>query len=194
MTKKEKPNDLYGLKRQILKKKREVRNKILGTDTVDGSSMQRFYSEATKTKRALKIEFFGSKSKASATEGEETSIEKFVREILEAAEIPFKEQKSIRFINVDFFLPEHSTVVQVHGDYWHCHPKLYPEPKNNIQRKNIEKDKVANEIIKGAEFHLIEVWEDDIKHRPELVKTKLLEVIDGTKQATALLFVCSSDW
>lgn len=170
--------DLYSLKRDLLKKKREVRNKILGTDTVDGSSMQRFYSEATKTRRAFKIEHFGSKSKSSATEGTETSIEKFVREILEENKIQFKEQKALRFINVDFFLPEHKVVIQVHGCYWHACSECYPAgPKNDIQRKNIEKDRIANEIIDGSGYKLIEIWHHEIEKDPDSVKRRIIEIV-----------------
>lgn len=178
MPKKKDQNDLYGLKRQILKQKRELRNSILGTDTVDGSSMQRFYGELTKTKRALKIELFGSKSKASATEGEETSIEKFVREILEEAKVNFKEQKAIRYVNVDFFCPDVKAVIQVHGCYWHACSKCYPAgPKNDIQRKNIEKDVVANQFIEEAGYKLVEIWHHEINEDPEAVKERILKEV-----------------
>lgn len=170
--------DLYSLKRNLLKQKREVRRKIMGSDEVDGTSYQRVYSEATKTKRAFKIEHFGSKSKASATEGEETTIEKFVREILDEAGTPYKEQKAIRYINVDFYVASKNLVIQVHGCYWHCCEKCYPAgPKNNIQRKNIEKDKVANEIIQGEKLNLLEIWHHEIKEDPDIVKQKILKNI-----------------
>jgi G:T-mismatch repair DNA endonuclease (very short patch repair protein) len=190
----EKP-DLYSLKRKLNKQKREIRNKILGTDTVDGSSMQRFYSEATKTRRALKIEYFGSKSKAS-NYGDDTSIEKFIYDLLNEWNIEYKPQKAIRYINVDAMLPAYNTVLQINGDYWHCHPKLYPEPKNNIQRKNIEKDKVALDIIKKAGHHLIEIWEDDIKKRPELVSEKLFNLLAQIKngEIQCILSASSIDW
>lgn len=174
----QKSGDLYSLKRDILKKKRILRSQILGVDEVDGNTMQRHYSEATKTRRAFKIEHFGSKSKSSATEGVETSIEKFVREILEENKIPFKEQKQIRFINVDFFLPEQGAIIQVHGCYWHACKECYPAgPKNNIQRKNIEKDKVANEIIDGSGYKLIEIWHHEIENNPDDVKQRIKNIL-----------------
>lgn len=173
---KENKNDLYSAKRKILKEKRVLRNKIIGNDTVDGSTFQRFYGESTKTRRALKIEMFGSKSKASKY-GDDTSIEKFVENILIENKVEFKKQKAIRFINVDFFVPSKNLVIQVNGDYWHCNPKLYPEPKNNIQRKNIEKDRVATKIILDGGFNLLEIWESDIKEDPAAVEQKVLALI-----------------
>ena len=128
--------DLYGFKRKLLKEKRVLRNQIIGNDSVDGSTFQRFYGESTKTRRALKIEMFGSKSKASGTDGKDTSIEIFIEKILEESGIDFKKQKAIRYINVDFYIPSLNLAIEVCGDYWHVNKKLYPEPKNNIQRKN----------------------------------------------------------
>lgn len=178
MPKKNDKDDLYAMKRKMLKEKRMLRNQILGTDTVDGTSMQRFYGESTKTRRALKIEFFGSKSKASATEGEETSIERFVREILEEANVSFKEQKAIRYVNVDFFLLEQKAVIQVHGCYWHACTKCYPDgPKNDIQRKNIEKDVVANQFIADAGYKLIEIWHHEINEDPDAVKERIIKEV-----------------
>ena len=191
----DKKDDLYAQKREMLKQARTVRNKILGTDEVDGTTMQRFYGEATKTKRALKIEFFGSKSKASATKGEETSIEKTVREWLEEANINFKEQKAVRYINVDFFLPEKNIIIQCHGTYWHCDPREYSVPKNNIQRKNIEKDIVANDIIKQQKYFLIDVWQKDLEERPTETRAKLLKIIENGPIATEEVWSVSSiDW
>ena len=154
--------DLYAAKRKLLKKKREVRNKILGTDTVDGTSMQRFYGEATKTKRAFKIEHFGSKSKASATAGTETSIEQKCKQLLDKMNITYKEQKQIRYINVDFYIDKYNLAIECNGEYWHCDPVIYPAgPKNNIQRKNIEKDKISESVVLSKKINRLVLWEKD---------------------------------
>lgn len=142
--------------------------------------MQRIYTEATKTKRAMKVELFGSKSKASGTEGEETSIEGFVRKILEEFEIKFIEQKQIRFINVDFFVPDLKLVIQVHGGYWHCDPRFYPDgPKNKTQRKNVEKDRQADEIVAESGYKLLTIWENEVKSFPEDIKKNLKRILGG---------------
>lgn len=179
MKKGKKVTDLYLLRRKIQREKRDLRKKALGIqDDHTDTSMQRNYGIATKTKRALKVELFGSKSKASATKGQETSIEAFVREILKECDIKFIEQKAISFINVDFFLPEQKIVIQTHGDYWHCNPKVYPDgPKNNMQRKNIEKDKQSDAIVQEHGYKQIKIWEFDIKTDPELTKENLLKEI-----------------
>lgn len=191
-SKKEKSFDLYANKRKIQKEVRKIKNQILGTDTVDGSTFQRFYGEATKTRRALKIEMFGSKSKASKY-GDDTSIEKFVEEILIESGVEFKKQKAIRYINTDYYIPSLELAIEVCGDYWHANPKLYPKPKNNIQRKNIEKDRISKEIIRGEGISRLEIWEDDIKNKPELVKEKLLFILSKDKP-DCVTEISSHDW
>lgn len=166
--------DLYALKRKINKEKRVLRNKILGTDTVDGSSMMRTYTEATKTRRALKVEFFNSKSKASKY-GDDTSIETFVYDILDEIGVKYIKQKAIRIHNVDAYLPEFNTIIQIHGCYYHGCPTCYLVPKNNIQRKNIEKDRKANQTFEKEGHILVEIWEHEIKNEPEKVKERLVE-------------------
>lgn len=191
--KKEDKDDLYALKRKILKEKRILQNKIIGNDTVDGSTFQRFYGESTKTRRALKIELFGSKSKASKY-NDDTSIEKFVEDILVEAGVKFVKQKAIRYINVDFFLPDTNIAIEACGDYWHANKNLYSKPKNEIQRKNIIKDEVSKKILFDSRINRLEIWEDDIKKRPELVKEKLLEIISRDHDAETVLSLSSYDW
>lgn len=194
-------DDLYSLKRQLLKEKRKLRAKILGVDEVDGNTGQRQYNEGTKTKRALKIEMFGSKSKAS-NYGDETSIEKKVKEILEKKNIEFVEQKAIRYINVDFYLPQYDAAVQCEGSYWHADIRFYPTPKNNIQRKNIEKDKISTQVILDQKIHLLKLWQYDIEERLELVEKKLDEFLEKIKtsrernlEGTCMLrYETSQDW
>lgn len=135
--------------------------------------MQRVYDEATKTRRAIKIEAGLSKSK-----GEETSIEKFVEDFLVELGIPFKKQKRIRYINVDFFIPSINLVVEIHGCYWHACPKCYPAgPKNDIQKKNILKNERMEEFVSEAKYDLFIVWDHDIKNNPEELKKNLKESI-----------------
>lgn len=189
MPKKSKENvrDLYLVRRKAQREKRALRKKALGIeDDHADSSMQRKNTIASKTKRAIKIELFQSKSKSSGTDGKETSIEAFVRNILEEEKIKFIEQKAISFVNVDFALSDKKIAIQVHGDYFHCNPRLYPEPKNSSQRKNLEKDKQATELIKKAGYVLIEIWELDIKKRPDAVRKGLLSAIEKGTDASSV--------
>lgn len=171
--------DLYLLKRKLQRDKRDIRKKILGIDEDHtDTSMQRVYSEATKTKRALKVELFGSKTKASATKGEETSLEAFVRKLLEEKSIDFIEQKAIRYINVDFYIPQANLAIECEGCYWHSCPTCYPQgPKNKTQKKNIEKDKRSQEIIEEQNIDLLIIWGHEIKNNPKETRERILKCI-----------------
>ena len=187
--------DLYAEKRKILKAKRVLRAEILKVDTVDGGTMQRFYGEATKTRRALKIEFMGSESKKSANKGMDTSIEVKFKKILEKNNLLFKEQKAIRYINTDYFLPVYNLAIEINGEYWHCDPKIYPEPKNNIQRKNIEKDRVSKEIILGQGIHRLIIWESEFKTEEAVSKLekRFLKFLE-TLTDTSVISADTNDW
>lgn len=190
----EKKNDLYALKRSFLKKKREARNKILGTDIVDGTSMQRVYSEATKTRRAIKIEHFGSKSKASATKGQETSIEQKCKQLLDSLSLEYSEQKQIRYINVDFYLPKYNLAIECNGEYWHCDPVIYPNgPKNNIQRKNIEKDKKSEEVVLSKKINRLVLWEKDFNDLESLEK-KIISFLSFLSEQKEIKSYDSNTW
>ena len=169
-------SDLYKQKRELLKKKRSFRKKIMGRSEEESAAM-RVYGEKTKTVRAIKVEIFKSKSKASGTDGESTSIENFIRECLISNNIKFIEQKAVRFINVDFYLPDYNLCIQAEGCYWHCCTKCYPAgPKNKQQRLALEKDVKSENIILEAKMKLLRIWHHEILENPELVKEKIKNI------------------
>jgi G:T-mismatch repair DNA endonuclease (very short patch repair protein) len=174
--------NLGKIKREILKTKRNLRKKILKQDE-EASSLQRVYGEKTKTIRALKVEMFDSKSKKSNTQGDETKIEEFIRKILESNFIKFKEQKALRYLNYDFYLMDYDLFVEVNGDYWHCSPRMYPNgPKNDIQRRNLEKNKNKRTLCEECKTNLLEIWEQDIKNNPQIVEKKFLQLIKSLSE------------
>lgn len=159
-------------KRKLQKYKREIRKKFLGIENSENALM-RTYTEATKTRRAIKSELFGNNSKQI-----DTSIELFVKEILEENGYDYIFQKAIRWCNYDFYLPNQNVALEIEGEYWHCDPRVYPNgPKNSIQCKNLEKNKMKQEICKSQNIPLIRVHEHDIKKDKERTKQQILECI-----------------
>lgn len=169
--------DLYKKKRELLKEKREFRKKIMGRGEGE-SSMQRVYGESTKVRRAAKVEIFGSKSKKSGTKGDETSIEKFVSDFLRENNIEFKEQKRIRYLNYDVYIPSANLFIEIQGEYWHCDRRLYPNgPKNDVQRRGLAQNEEKIKFAADAKVNLVLLWQYDIERSPEVVKTDLLRLI-----------------
>lgn len=168
--------DLYKLKRELQKQKREIRKKALGIEDQD-SAMMRRYDEATKTRRAVKTELFGNRSKQI-----DTSIELFVQDILDEQKIEFIPQKALRWCNYDFYLVKENIAIECEGTYWHCDPREYPKgPKNDIQRKNLEKNKMKQEICQSLNIPLMRVHELDIKKDPIKTKEQILKFIEELK-------------
>ena len=163
---------VYKLYREAMKKKREIRKKVLGIEDKD-SALMRVYDEATKTRRAVKAEIFGNEGK-----GKDTSIEIFVEDFLKENNIEYVPQKALRWCNYDFYLTEENIAIEVMGEFWHCDARVYPEgPKNEIQRKNLDKNTMKRDICKSLEIPLIEIWEYDINLNPQNVKEKMLKTI-----------------
>ncbi len=154
-----------------LRKIREIKKNAMGGTE---STLQRVYSEYTKTRRALKVELLGSKSKQSDT-GIELIIEKFLND----NDIKFKKQKRVRYLNYDFFLYEPKVLLEINGCYWHVCPVCYPNgPKNEIQRKNLAKNDIKRKFAADAKLDLLELWEHEIEKDLLNTTNKILEAIE----------------
>lgn len=188
--------DLYKLKRELLKQKRELRKRVMGRDSSESAAL-RVYGEATKTKKAIKIAMFGDKTKKSATKGGETSIEKIFKDFLIANNIEYKEQKNIRYLNYDFYLPKYNLYVEIQGSYWHCDPRIYTKgPKNKIQRIEVEKNKTKIRIAEESKVNLLCLWQPDLEKYFDIVEKEcfsLFEALEKEKELKFRLF-SSIDW
>lgn len=173
--------DLAKFKRELLKKKRDVRRKALGkfANEDDNASVGlRNYTEKTKTILALKVEMFGAKNK-----GKETTIEVWFEELLNKHAVKFKKQKAVRYLNYDFFLSDFNLLVEIQGCYFHCCNLCYPEgPKNDLQRGNLKKNEVKRGVAKSKNYDLWEVWAHEIENEKEKIEAELLKRIKTNEQ------------
>lgn len=74
-----------------------------------------------------------------------------------------------RCFQYDFIIRHRRILIEVQGDYWHGHPDLYNEDGSNdkkklndIQIKNMNKDKLKEQFAKEKNFKLIYIWESEI--------------------------------
>lgn len=158
-------------RREIQKLKRDIRRKALNLDDMTEDSKQRNYTKATKTRRAVKTEMFGNRSK-----GKDTYLEEYMTSFLKKHDIDYIPQKAVRWCNYDFYLPKYNTLIECQGEYWHCDHRLYDKPKNAIQRKNIVKNETKRDIAQKEDIFLIEVWENEIKNFPDETEKGLLHL------------------
>jgi len=83
----------------------------------------------------------------------------------------------IRPFYYDYYVDGTSTLIEVHGDYWHCNPKKYSGDfiHKNLNMKAKEKWELdSNRIntIKNMGFNTLIIWENDWKNnKEELLKS-----------------------
>ena len=101
-----------------------------------------------------------------------TYIEREIEAILKQENIEYESQVEIRGFVADFRL-RGNKIIEVHGDYWHCNPRVYPEPKDEHQRQNIKKDKIKHAVYKELGYQVLYIWELDINENYEEIVEKI---------------------
>lgn len=88
----------------------------------------------------------------------------------------------------DIVMRKRMTVVFVHGCFWHGHDcSLYKRPQSNTSfwdekiRKNKERDKLNIKALKAKGWHVITVWECQLKNKKLFEQTmkRLVKRIDA---------------
>ena len=110
----------------------------------------------------------------------DTKIEIIVKDTLEKLNIRFiKNHKCSRYI-FDFYLIDYNFVIECQGDYWHGNPSYY-NSLNEIQLKNVERDKRKIEYLETNNIPSLFMWENEIyKNKINLDKI-ILEKLDILK-------------
>lgn len=169
--------DVYKDYRKIKKQAREIRKQALGRLNDEENASIRTYTEATKTRRAVKAEIFGNAGKMK-----DTKVEIFVENLIKEQGWKYIPQKAVRYLNYDFYLTDLNVLLEVQGDYWHCNPRVYPDgPKNSVQRENLQKNKNKREVAESQNIPLLEIWELDIEKDPDGTKKQILDFVEVHK-------------
>ncbi len=79
----------------------------------------------------------------------------------------------------DFYLPVYNIVIECNGDYWHGNPIKYNETNlNDIQRKNIARDKRKITKVKKDKRKMLILWEHDINYDKDKVIKNIKDIIN----------------
>ena len=108
----------------------------------------------------------------SRIKNKNTKPEEIVRKYLFANGFRYRKNDKRLPGHPDIVLPKYRTVVFVNGCFWHGHTecKYFVWPKNNAEfwknkiETNIKRDKLKNEQLAGLGWHVITVWECEIRH------------------------------
>lgn len=107
----------------------------------------------------------------SRIRNKDTSIEVKVRKALFAEGFRFRKNDKRYPGKPDIVLPKHKTVIFINGCFWHQHPgcKYARLPKSNIEywkpklERNILNDQNHYEQLKASGWHVIVIWECELK-------------------------------
>lgn len=119
----------------------------------------------------------GNLSLAANKAKKDTKIEIIIKDVLEKMNINFiKNHKCGRFI-FDFYLPDNNFVIECQGDYWHGNPDYFTK-MNDIQLKNINRDKIKKEYLTDNNIFSLFLWENEIYKNKEYLEKIILENIN----------------
>ena len=99
-----------------------------------------------------------------------TSQEKKIHNYLKSSKIYHKMHPKIKG-SPDILLTETKTAVFLHGCFWHKCQKCFREPKSNRKywvpklKRNAERDRKNEKILKSANHKVIVIWEHQIKNQ-----------------------------
>lgn len=106
----------------------------------------------------------------------DTQPEKLVRSILHRMGYRFRLHRRDLPGSPDIVMPKHSTIVLVHGCYWHRHPacRLATTPKTNSDfweakfQRTVARDQQQLDQLRRLGWNVIIVWECETKDVPAL--------------------------
>ena len=123
----------------------------------------------------------------SRIRSQDTKPEKAVRSLLHHAGYRFRLHRKDLPGTPDIVLPKYRTALFVHGCFWHRHPgcRYAYTPKSRVdfwQKKfdeNVARDQRNQAQLKEAGWHVLVVWECELKE-PDLLLKKIDRALKGT--------------
>lgn len=118
----------------------------------------------------------------------QTSIEKFVEDLLISLRIPYQPEYKFKGKYFDFMCigkqPNFKFAIEVHGSYWHCYNYMVEGNQSKkdltkLQKRNLRNDKRKEDLLQDAGIPLLVIWETDIKTKPSKVKESLVNYYEG---------------
>ena len=112
----------------------------------------------------------------SRVKGKDTKPEEIVRKYLFSQGFRYRKNDKRLPGKPDIVLPKYKTVIFVNGCFWHKHEgcKYFVWPKSNSEfwkekiESNIVRDKKQYEELKNAGWHVILVWECELKKKQRM--------------------------
>ena len=125
--------------------------------------------------------------------GTDTSIEVKLRKALFARGFRYRKNVGKMIGKPDIVLPKYKTVIFIHGCFWHRHPgcRYASTPKTRRDfweekfNRNIQRDKHQAEELINAGWHVLVVWECELKQDLPGVVNELEKIMKYMIPATS---------
>ena len=109
-----------------------------------------------------------------------TKPQQIINDLLKSMNISYINEKVFVYYAVDNYLDKHNLIVEVMGDFWHCHPLKYTkENMRDIQKRRIPKDKAKHTyLLNNHDIEVLYLWEDDIYNNLDVCKSLIDKYIN----------------
>lgn len=136
-----------------------------------GKTWEEIYGPEVANRRRLENSLSMSKKNELLLKEKRSSLEERVLPYL----IGYENNIQISYYNVDFLNRETNHIIEIHGDYWHCNPKIYPDDfvhpyfkMTAKERRNL--DQQRKEYLESLGYTVTVVWESDLNTFIEKLK------------------------
>ncbi len=130
----------------------------------------------------------------SRIKGKDTKPEEIVRKYLFSQGFRYRKNDPKLPGKPDVVLPKYRIVIFVNGCFWHHHDcRYFVWPKNNAEfwkekiNRNVERDLRNVAELEKMGWHVVNVWECELKNNREKTLQDLVAEIDETQNANSNL-------
>lgn len=164
-------NKAKGIKEKISKKQKETIRKSKEDGTYDEKYRNKFKEYWSKEENRER-QRNNRTNYLSTYKYVFSNFEKEFKDFLEEININFNFQFNLKGKLYDFLIK--NTIIELHGDYWHCNPKFYPNgPLYETQKLNIYNDKIKYDLALENGYDFLIIWESEWKNNKEEIKKKV---------------------
>jgi very-short-patch-repair endonuclease len=136
-----------------------------------GKTWEEIYGKVVADRRRIENSMCMAKKNEVLLKDKRSSLEERVLPYLPE----YENNVQISYYNVDFINKKTNHIIEIHGDYWHCNPKIYEDDYMHPYFKMTAKER--RKLDEQRQFHLESlgysvtvVWESDLNKFIETLK------------------------
>lgn len=110
----------------------------------------------------------------------DSAPQRIVDSILDKIGIDYIREYNAKYYSIDNYLTKSNLMIEVMGDYWHCNPTIYSEPKYEQQKKQIARDKAKHTyLLNKYGIEVLYLWESDLYNHSDVCEQMIKEYINS---------------